>query len=137
MLKFGDESECVSWNFSGEVFSSIGCQIVSQLSNRNKTICECDHLSNFVNTLNKSGRHDSFLIIYLLCGFISIYLLISCIIWIIWMIYDSFRSQPLINNALLKMKRHIKFNRWLLLLLLNMIIILVIFLRDTYHQVVY
>jgi hypothetical protein len=133
MLKFGDESECVSWNFSGEVFSSIGCQIVSQLSNRNKTICECDHLSNFLNILNKSGRNDSFLIIYLLCGVISIYLLIS----LIWIIRASSRSQPLINDALLTMKRHIKFNRWLLSLLLNMIIIFVIFLRDTYHQVVY
>jgi hypothetical protein len=55
-LVFGDEISCVYWNFLTNKWSSNGCKKITEDSNNDITICECNHLTDFAALLDISSR---------------------------------------------------------------------------------
>ena len=58
-LILGDRMECRFWDFSTLLWSSQGCRIVLEESDRDTTVCECNHLTNFAAIMDVSGREDN------------------------------------------------------------------------------
>ncbi|CAG2103283.1 unnamed protein product, partial [Medioppia subpectinata] len=55
-LVLGDRVECVFWDFTLNKWSSEGCRLIERDSNRETTVCECNHLTNFAALMDTSGR---------------------------------------------------------------------------------
>ncbi|CAG2121464.1 unnamed protein product, partial [Medioppia subpectinata] len=55
-LVLGDSVECVFWDFTQNKWSSEGCRLIESESNRETTVCECNHLTNFAALMDTSGR---------------------------------------------------------------------------------
>ncbi|CAG2166964.1 unnamed protein product [Oppiella nova] len=51
-----DIPDCVYWNYTQEKWSSEGCQLLEKESNRDHTVCECTHLTNFVALVDTDDR---------------------------------------------------------------------------------
>ncbi|CAG2177935.1 unnamed protein product, partial [Oppiella nova] len=58
-LVLGDRVECVFWDFDHKKWSSDGCHVMESESNRETTVCECNHLTNFAALMDTSGREDN------------------------------------------------------------------------------
>ncbi|CAG2166135.1 unnamed protein product [Oppiella nova] len=58
-LVLGDRVECVFWDFDHKKWSSDGCHVIESESNREITVCECNHLTNFAALMDNSGREDN------------------------------------------------------------------------------
>jgi hypothetical protein len=58
-LQFWDEMTCVFWDFGSMEWSSDGCYLVSNESNRQSTVCECNRLANFAAIIDLSGRETN------------------------------------------------------------------------------
>ncbi|CAG2165641.1 unnamed protein product [Oppiella nova] len=58
-LHLGDRVECVFWDFIQSKWSSDGCHVMDSESNREITVCECNHLTNFAALMDTSGREDN------------------------------------------------------------------------------
>ncbi|XP_054153265.1 adhesion G protein-coupled receptor E3-like [Oppia nitens] len=58
-LVFGDKMSCVYWNFQQMKWSSEGCWLKTSESNRQITVCECNHLTNFAALMDVSGRETN------------------------------------------------------------------------------
>ena len=51
--------DCKYWDFTSNQWSSKGCRFVSTESNRDKTVCECNHLTNFAALMDVTGRETN------------------------------------------------------------------------------
>ena len=79
ILEFGDKSVCVYWDFKGNKWSDMGCEINELLSTRYITVCECSHLSYFGVKVDKKERENPttmFIVNYIFTSFALIDLLI-------------------------------------------------------------
>jgi hypothetical protein len=52
--------ECKYWDYTKNKWSTDGCVLVEQESNRFVTVCECDHLTNFAAFIDYTERNDIF-----------------------------------------------------------------------------
>ena len=63
---------CVFWDFITKKWSSNGCELVFEDSNREYSVCECNHLTNFAAIMDLSGREGNeyfkSLLTYICCG---------------------------------------------------------------------
>ena len=50
--------ECLFWDFSSHNWSSEGCRLLEQESNREWSVCECNHLCAFTGILTLSEEND-------------------------------------------------------------------------------
>ncbi|CAG2163003.1 unnamed protein product [Oppiella nova] len=55
-LYLGDRVDCVFWDFTRNKWSSEGCRLIEMDSDRETTVCECNHLTNFAALMDTSGR---------------------------------------------------------------------------------
>jgi latrophilin 2 len=122
---FGDEITCVYWDFQTNKWSSNGCNIVSEDSNRDITVCECNHLTNFAALLDISGRENESLaksiLTYVFCG-----LSIICLILTI-LITSMKRAQNTVynlsTNELIKTRNIITYNLCVCLIISDLLIL--------------
>ena len=60
-LVLGDRPKCLFWDFSRLRWSGRGCSLVEVESDRDSTVCQCNHLTNFAAIMDLSGREtDSY-----------------------------------------------------------------------------
>lgn len=57
-LRFGDRSRCVFWDVVHQNWSRHRCERLDDLSSRNQTVCQCDHLTNFAVLMDISSREE-------------------------------------------------------------------------------
>jgi hypothetical protein len=50
---------CVYWDFETEMWSSNGCYLILDDSDRDHSVCECNHLTNFAAIMDMSGRETN------------------------------------------------------------------------------
>ncbi|KAK7491520.1 hypothetical protein BaRGS_00017159, partial [Batillaria attramentaria] len=55
-IKNAENSRCVFWNNSLQVWSSKGCKRVDESSDGDKTVCACDHMTSFALLMDVYGR---------------------------------------------------------------------------------
>lgn len=58
-LELGDETRCVFWDVNSDSWSDHKCYPVYDESSRKKTVCECDHLTNFAVLMDVSNRESN------------------------------------------------------------------------------
>jgi hypothetical protein len=58
-LQFPDKMTCVFWDFGSMEWSSDGCYLVSNESNPQSSVCECNHLANFAAIIDLSRRETN------------------------------------------------------------------------------
>ena len=81
-LEFGDRQQCVFWNFPLNGFSTDGCTYDQINSNRSFTVCQCDHLTNFLALTDIRNREVPSLtksILTYICSSISCIFLVAAI----------------------------------------------------------
>ena len=87
---------CVFWDFITKKWSSNGCELVFEDSNREYSVCECNHLTNFAAIMDLSGREGNQLLksilSYICCGISIICYLLTFILIIITIINISNES---------------------------------------------
>ncbi len=120
-LVFGDESECVFWDFENQFWSSIGCQIISETSNRMRTVCECNHLTNFAALLDPNERNDTLKskFTYVCCGVSAVCLLLNMIL----LFKQNRKKLSTITEQLIRKRNKITFNLSVCLLIADLLII--------------
>ena len=74
---------CSFWYSSKKIWSSEGCRVENKDSNRDQTVCECNHFTNFAAILDDSGRYHKFTQKYILALICLSILLLSSTIMII------------------------------------------------------
>lgn len=104
-LEFGDETRCVFWDVNTDSWSSNRCYPVYDESSREKTVCECDHLTNFAVLMDVSNReaNNSYiksLLTVICCAASSIGLLATIVITIM---VKSLRNRRSVITANLSM----------------------------------
>ncbi len=120
-LVFGDESDCVFWDFENKIWSSNGCQLVSEISNRINTVCECNHLTNFAALMNPKERNETLksIFTYICCSISAFCLLFNLILLFI---QNKTKSWTISNN-LMRKRDKITFNLSVCLLIADLVII--------------
>ncbi|CAG2163004.1 unnamed protein product [Oppiella nova] len=58
-INLGDAVDCVFWDFEKNEWSSEGCKVITSASNRDTTVCECKHLTNFAALMDTTGREEN------------------------------------------------------------------------------
>jgi hypothetical protein len=109
------------WDFENQFWSSIGCQIISETSNRMRTVCECNHLTNFAALLDLKERVNSLKskFTYVCCGVSPVCLLLNMIL-----IFKQNRKKlSTITEQLIRKRNKITFNLSVCLLIADLLII--------------
>ncbi len=119
-LEFGEQIECVFWDFETENWSSEGCRIDLYESNRIKTICICNSLAYFAALKYADGNNDIKILTYISFGISNIFLL-STLLTLIFMVFKS--KTLIIINRRLKIRNSITFNICFFSFIINVIII--------------
>jgi hypothetical protein len=128
-LEIGDSVECVFWNYETENWSSNGCRLISFESNRVRTVCECDHLTNFAVITDANGRKN-FLKLYKYISFFASFFCLSITSFLFY------KSQPcLMNDRIIVARKFIGIIYSFLLLIVNGAIIWVIHGVNKYSEV--
>jgi hypothetical protein len=114
--------KCVFWDFEQNNWSSNGCQLVSYDSNRIRTVCECNHLTNFAALMDPKERHDIFksLLTYVCCGLSAVCLLLTLIL----LRRMKTEINNTINDEIINKKNFITSNLCISLLVADLLIIL-------------
>jgi hypothetical protein len=120
-LVFGDKSECVFWDFENEIWSSNGCQLISETSNRMRTVCECNHLTNFASLMDPKERNDTLesKLTYVCCGVSAVCLLLNMIL----LFKQNRKKLSTITEQLIRKRNKITFNLSVCLLIADLLII--------------
>ncbi|RWS25336.1 7 transmembrane receptor (Secretin family)-like protein 2 [Leptotrombidium deliense] len=119
----GDVSKCVFWNYTIEEWSSNGCTVI--YTSKTKTVCECNHLTNFAVLLDISGRElpsETKTILSLTCAAISSASLFATII-VLYLTEEQNTSILVKPSEIARRKKiTITMNLCLVLLLLNLVV---------------
>jgi hypothetical protein len=122
-LQFGDKMNCVFWDFESMKWSSNGCELISNDSNRDLSVCECNHLTNFAAIMDISGRETNdiskSILTYICCG-----LSIICLTLTVWLLLTSKRTKTnSITDKLVNTRNIITLNLCLCLMIANILIV--------------
>ncbi|CAG2172740.1 unnamed protein product, partial [Oppiella nova] len=124
-INLGDAVDCVFWDFEKNEWSSEGCKVITSASNRDTTVCECKHLTNFAALMDTTGREENgsaknavtlvfcaLSVIYLLimvgmdrtevasvCKLLSFVLLYSLLSSFLWMLLQAFHLFRMTYNV--------------------------------------
>jgi len=122
---FGDQIQCVYWDFQNNKWSSDGCSLVPDLSNRDLSVCECSHLTNFAALLDMSGRQDDSLaksiLTYICCS-----LSVICLILTILLTLKRKTKKMALNSStceLIKTRNLITYNLCVCLIISNLLVL--------------
>jgi len=113
--------ECVYWDHSKNGWSSEGCHLVKSESNRDVTVCECDHLTNFAALLDITEKNDTFksIMTNICCGVSAIFLVFT----ILLICLEKERKNLSFNSGLIDRKKVITFNLCICLMFSYLLIV--------------
>jgi len=121
-LDFGDKTECVYWDYSKNDWSSEGCLLIENESNRYFTVCECNHLTNFAALMDPTEDDDDTLksdLTVICCGVSAIFLVFTVLL----LLLAIDKKNPSIFQKLKDKRNLITFNLSLCLIVTNLLIV--------------
>jgi hypothetical protein len=113
--------ECKYWDYSKNKWSSDGCVLVEQESNRFVTVCECDHLTNFAALMDYTERNDILKsnMTIICCGLSVIFLILTIII----LVLPNGKNKLRLIEKLKDKRNLITFNLCICLIVANFLVI--------------
>jgi hypothetical protein len=113
--------ECKYWDYSKNKWSSDGCVLVEQESNRFVTVCECDHLTNFAALMDYTERSDILKsnMTIICCGLSVIFLILTIII----LLLPNEKNKLTLIEKLKDKRNLITFNLCICLIVANLLVI--------------
>ncbi|XP_075677629.1 adhesion G protein-coupled receptor L3-like [Dermatophagoides pteronyssinus] len=104
-MEFGMKTKCVYWNFQTNLWSSNGCYVIEQESDRHHTTCACDHLTNFAVIMDISGQERpsklKSILTIIMCTLSIICLVMTVIFLLICHELKSRRNSIIINISIM------------------------------------
>ncbi|KAH7641083.1 hypothetical protein DERF_000818 [Dermatophagoides farinae] len=104
-MDFGMQPKCVFWNFETNLWSSRGCHVATEQSDRLKTTCVCDHLTNFAVLMDVSGQERpsklKSILTIIMCALSIICLILTVVFFMICRELKSRRNSIIINISII------------------------------------